>query len=91
MQSLWRDFQLASITIRNIDDDVKKGLRQRAATRGVSMEEEARLALRNWVKPGPPAMGGLGTRLSKRFEPLGGVDLELPPRGPARPLPDFSE
>ena len=33
---------MASITIRNLDDDVKARLRVRAAGRGHSMEEEAR-------------------------------------------------
>ena len=32
---------MASITIRNLDDDVKKRLRVRAAERSRSMEEEA--------------------------------------------------
>ena len=32
---------MASITIRNLDDDVKTRLRIRAAGRGRSMEEEA--------------------------------------------------
>lgn len=38
---------LASITIRNLDDDVKTRLRVRAADNGRSMEEEARLILRD--------------------------------------------
>jgi plasmid stability protein len=33
---------MASITIRNLDDDVKQRLRIRAAEHGRSMEEEAR-------------------------------------------------
>ncbi|MCU0830926.1 MAG: hypothetical protein MUC58_05330 [Rhizobiaceae bacterium] len=36
---------MASLTIRNLDENVKKALRIRAAERGVSMEEEARDAL----------------------------------------------
>ena len=36
---------MASITIRNLDDDVKTRLRKRAAGHGRSMEEEARLIL----------------------------------------------
>ena len=70
---------MSSLTIRNLDDNVKQSLRQRAAARGVSMEEEARFALRNWVKPGPaPSDEGLGTRLRNAFADLGGVELELP-------------
>lgn len=83
-----RDGEMATLTIRNVDDDVKRRLRQRAATRGVSMEEEARRALRNWVSPAPVKGDGLGTRLRRRFEALGGAEIDIPPRGPARPLPD---
>ena len=36
---------MASITIRNLDDDVKTRLRVRASANGRSMEEEARLIL----------------------------------------------
>ena len=40
---------MASITIRNLDDDVKARLRVRAAEHGRSMEEEAREILRRAV------------------------------------------
>ena len=40
---------MASITIRNLDDEVKHRLRVRAAWNGRSMEEEARLILREAV------------------------------------------
>ena len=40
---------MASITIRNLDGDVKSMLRVRAAGNGRSMEEEARLILRDAV------------------------------------------
>ena len=33
---------MATLTIRNLDDDVRQKLRQRAAERGVSMEQEVR-------------------------------------------------
>ena len=79
---------MASITIRNLDDDVKTRLRVRAAENGRSMEEEARLILREAVgrKPGSQNLASL---IRARFGPLGGVDLELPPREPAREPPRF--
>ncbi len=79
---------MASITIRNLDDDVKTRLRVRAAGNGRSMEEEARLILREAVgrKPGSQNLASL---IRARFGPLGGVDLELPPREPAREPPRF--
>ena len=40
---------MVSITIRNLDDGVKKELRVRAAEQGTSMEEEARRILRSVV------------------------------------------
>ena len=79
---------MASITIRNLDEDVKTRLRVRAAGNGRSMEEEARLILRDAVgrKPGPH---NLAEAIRARIAPLGGVDLELPPREPAREPPTF--
>ncbi len=79
---------MASITIRNLDDDVKARLRVRAAGRGHSMEEEARQILREAVErqAGPT---NLATAIRGRFEPLGGVELELPSREPLREPPRF--
>lgn len=79
---------MANLTIRQLDEDVKERLRRRAAANGVSMEEEARKALQNWVARVEPREG-MGTRIRRRFAPLGGVELEVPPRGPSRPLPDI--
>ena len=79
---------VASITIRNLDDDVKTRLRVRAAGSGRSMEEEARLILRDAVGRKAPAPN-LAASIRARIAPLGGVDLELPPREPAREPPSF--
>ena len=78
---------MASITIRNLDDDVKRSLRVRAAEHGRSMEEEARAILREAVAR--PRSGDLGAAIHRRFAALGGVDLDLPARGPGRTPPDF--
>lgn len=40
---------MVSITIRNLDDSVKRELRVRAAEQGTSMEEEARRILRSVI------------------------------------------
>lgn len=79
---------MASITIRNLDDDVKTRLRKRAAGHGRSMEEEARVILREAVerKEGPV---NLASAIRARFAPLGGVELELPLREPLREPPRF--
>ena len=81
---------MASITIRNLDDDVKTRLRVRAAEHSRSMEEEARIILRDAVSRGKPRYRNLTEFTRECFAPLGGVELELPPRGPMREPPDFS-
>ena len=52
------------------------------------MEEEARDILRRTVGQTPPPKD-LGRAIHARFAVLGGVDLELPERGPMRPPPDL--
>ena len=79
---------MASITIRNLDDDVKTRLRTRAAGNGRSMEEEARLILREAVKR-KPSTESLASIIRAHFGPSNGVDLELPPREAGREPPSF--
>lgn len=79
---------MASITIRKLDDGVKTRLRLRAAENGRSMEEEARVILREAVASGA-GPENLAAAIRARFAPLGGVELELPPREPARNPPRF--
>ncbi len=80
---------MASITIRNLDDEVKTRLRVRAAHNGRSMEEEARLILRAAVEPAAVPATGLGTAIHELFKPFGGVALQLPHREPMREPPRF--
>ncbi len=72
---------MASITIRNLDDELKRRLRIRAAEHGRSMEEEAREILRQAIGQ-PVVPTNLGEAIHRRFAALGGVDLNLPPREP---------
>ena len=80
---------MASITIRNLDDDVKTRLRVRAAEHHRSMEEEVRIILRDAVtrRRGPRDLAAFTRQC---FASLGGIELDLPPRGPMREPPDFS-
>ena len=71
---------MASITIRNLHDQVKRRLRVRAAENGHSMEEEARKILCGAVGE-PSVPKDLGHAIHRRFAALGGVELELPERG----------
>lgn len=79
---------MASITIRNLDDDLKRRLRVRAAVHGCSMEQEAREILGKALKRSSPEKD-LGTFIHEIFAPLGGVELELPPREPMPEAPKF--
>ena len=81
---------MAMLTIRNLDDEVKRRLRRRAAKHGCSMEEEARQILRQAL-PGKTPEKGLASRIHQRvMATTGGLELELPARSQPRPAPDFS-
>ncbi|MEO1017760.1 MAG: plasmid stabilization protein [Pseudomonadota bacterium] len=83
---------MTSLTIRKIDPFVKERLRVRAAEHGHSMEEEVRRILSKAVaQPKDQTGADLYQAIRARFEPLGGVDLELPPRTPMRDPPNFEE
>ena len=81
---------MGTITIRNLDDDVKTRLRVRAAANHRSMEEEVRIILSDAVKDWGRVPRDLAKFTRECFAPLGGVELELPPRGPMRESPGFS-
>jgi plasmid stability protein len=80
---------MASITIRRLDDRLKSQLKQRAAQHGRSMEEEARHILRESLEARRPET--LADIARELFGPKRGFALDLPPRQPFRPPPDFSE
>ena len=81
---------MASITIRNLDDCVKARLCVQAAEPHRSMEEEARIILRDAVNDRRAAPRDLTKFTRECFAPLGGVELELPARVVMREPPDFS-
>ena len=60
---------MASITIRNLDDEVKTKLRVRVADNGRSMEQEVRLILRDAVGQEDAPAKGLGTAIHELFSP----------------------
>ena len=84
-----KGLHMASITIRRLDDTLKSRLRVRAASNGRSMEEEARVILRNAIEQERGSTKGLGTALRELFRPFAGVELELPVREPMRDPPNF--
>jgi plasmid stability protein len=80
---------MATLTIRDLDDDLKQRLRIRAAHRNQSMEEEARQILKAaLLAPGAPD-ADLAQRIRARFAAFGGVVLPTVEREPVRPPPDF--
>lgn len=80
----------ASLNIRQLDPALKERLRIRAAHHGHSMEAEARAILKEVLMEKRPVTGAdLATAIRRRFAPLGGVELELPPRQPGREPPRF--
>jgi plasmid stability protein len=81
---------MASITIRNLDDALKRKLRLRAAHRNHSMEDEVRDILRAALAQEPGPARNLADAMRRRIEPLGGIELSLPRRGSMREPPDFS-
>jgi len=80
---------MATITVRNLASSIKERLRVRAAEHGHSTEAEVRRILQMAVEDSAqPIEGNLYERILARFE-LGGVKLDLPPRGPGREPPRF--
>jgi len=80
---------MTSITIRNLDDQVKTLLRMRAAANHRSMEEEARLILRQAIGA-KPSSRNLAEIAQAHFGPENGVDLVLPARISGREPPSFN-
>ena len=77
---------MATLTIRNLDERLKGRLRVRAATRGRSMEEEARQILRSALNESEPAPTSLAECVRHRFAKLGDVQLPIADREPVRYL-----
>ena len=82
---------MATLTIRDLDDSLKLSLRMRAARHSRSMEEEARQILRQALQ-GETAVPqhDLASRIRARMAAVGGVELQIAPREPAREPPDLS-
>lgn len=80
---------MATLTIRDLDESIKRSLRIRAARRNRSMEEEARQILRAALAESPGPAKDVASRIRERFAGMGDVVLEAPPREPVRQAPDF--
>jgi len=81
---------MATLTIRDFDDELKAELRVRAAKNGRSMEAEVRAVLRS-VLAGPGSQTGLGSRISRRFVDVDDARLPLPDRDEPPRGAEFAE
>jgi plasmid stability protein len=73
---------MATLTIRNIDPEVQKRVRVRAAENGRSMEAELRQIIKDAVSVNTAKIEevNLAEAIRQRFAQYGGVELEIPPR-----------
>jgi plasmid stability protein len=83
--------RMASMTIRDIDEKLKRRLRIQAARHGRSMEDEARDILRTALSIEPTRTGGLVEAIRARIEPFGGVELKIAPREAMREPVDLDK
>jgi plasmid stability protein len=74
-----KELVMATITIRNLDESVKRRLRMKAASHNQSMEEEARIILQNAVHIDNED-DGIGSRIHLRFKEAGGIEMPEPNR-----------
>jgi antitoxin FitA len=81
---------VTTITIRNVDENVKRQIKMIAASNGRSMEAELREILKQ-VATGNLPPKNIGQSIRRRFAKIGGVDLDLPKRSPMRKLPDIGK
>lgn len=65
---------MPTVTIRNLDADVKSALQRRAAAHGRSMESEIRDVLSRSVADEAPS-SGIGSRIRAMFAGLDGMDI----------------
>ena len=79
---------MANMTIRHLSEDMKRRLRIQAAKHGHSIEEEVREILRAALTENNPSVN-LAQSIRACFEPLGGVELDIPPREPMRDPPEL--
>ena len=83
-------YQVASLIIRRLDEHLKKHLRLQAARHGRSMEEEARLLLAAGLTRQPRVPDNVADAVAAVVGPVGGVELDLPPRKRTREAPPAS-
>ncbi len=80
---------MAQLIVRNLEEEVKNGLRRRASQHGRSVEEEVRDILRNAVKVDGKRHAGLGSELKRVFQGIG-IKKDIPElKGTSPKMTDF--
>ncbi|MCP4755571.1 MAG: plasmid stabilization protein [Proteobacteria bacterium] len=70
---------MATLTIRNLDEEIKRQLRIQGAKHNRSMEAEARAILQKALST-TDSKTGLASMIREIVTPYGGIDLGLPDR-----------
>ena len=83
-----REVTVATLTIRNVDDEVHAFLRRRAAAHGRSMEAELRALLDARMKEEWRSPAAVAQSVRARFAALDGSELAAPDRPPLPDPPD---
>ncbi|QEA13255.1 FitA-like ribbon-helix-helix domain-containing protein [Comamonas flocculans] len=79
---------MSSITVRNLDESIKAGLRLRAARNGWSMEQEVRSILQKVVGADGQAQSmDFAQRIQQRFQGLDASGLPIAARRASRTPP----
>jgi plasmid stability protein len=84
---------MISLAITGLDDALVERLRESAASHGRSAEDEARAILESALESDHMSSASTTTgadlwrEIRERIDAVGGVELELPPRGPGREPP----
>ena len=80
---------MAQLIVRNLEEEVKNGLRRRATQHGRSVEEEVRDILRNAVKVDRKRQAELGSELKRVFQGIG-IKKDIPElKGASPKITDF--
>ena len=83
---------MATLTIRNLSDDVHAFLRRNAADHGSSVEAEVRHILEQTMVRHETRPGEVAKRIHTRFAKIGGADdLALPPHASLPEPPALGE
>jgi len=81
---------MATLTIRNIDEEVREQIRLQAAEHGRSMEAELRAILSDIARRRKTKPGDVFRRIQKRVSKIGGLEegeLMIPDRDQKMPAP----